>query len=266
MVKAIFATPLTRKVVATAMFVSAVAGASATNKGNDLPKERAEQVEVASKSSVTALKARIINMNYNKTSHNKKLDKKYSEIYSSNLEKKKYLTERYNQYGFYGASIVLQKEIDDFYLESSISEYLSNNYLSPKEVNSLKAFLKEFKTWRETEYSPMINEVVNSIVHKVDFPLAEDYNKALDRFVQTSSIFILNSREIYNDRIQKFVSKQKDKDSEQAKSDLLAYKTHIINSLAYSIQIHQKRSMPYYFGLNRTVQIVLVDGEANVKP
>ena len=85
-----------------------------------------------------------------------------------------------------------------------------------------------------------------------EYPSAEKAIKFIDSHIHNSKYFIKDDVKIYNDNCERFKSKQTDKVSVQAKADLLAYKTHILNVLAFKnylekVKVPKESILSYYF-------------------
>ena len=126
MVKAIFSNPLTRKVVASTMFATAVVGANATNLKTENNDNLINQTEVMSKDAASIYKVRVEEVKLRHFQHNEKLDKINESV---NDNRPIYEWEHYPYRKEYMLGSVEDKERAYVLSEDKMSTVLWNNLI-----------------------------------------------------------------------------------------------------------------------------------------
>ena len=71
---------------------------------------------------------------------------------------------------------------------------------------------------------------------------------------------------LYEEYSKKFVANQKETESVQAKSDLISYKIHLLNSLAFNDYFCQQNPMPKNYIFLTFLGFDFINGDGVVKP
>ena len=268
MLKTVTQSHATRKFVASAMLATTVSAsnANALNICEDL--STTNQIEVVSKSGADALKTNTFTYNPIKHRHNKDLDKLYIKSCETNKfvkDKKDKLDVIYGLYGAYGATVELQRDVDSVYMEKMFNSFLGHYSLSETVREKAKQKFEGFREWQNEVYYPELAKSEMLMYSEQQFPDLEKVTSVIDNHINNSGIFSKEDAKIYYGNSNKFKSRQVESDNEKAKFDLLAYKVHLLNVLAFHNYIKENEFpesslLQYYFAYD------FVNGKGFVKP
>ena len=269
MIKPILANPISRKFIATTMFATAVLGAGALGTAAQTSKTHPQQVELVSKDAASALQAHSFTIEPPQVSHNRKLDR----LYIKNCEqdktakyKRETLNAIYNVYGTYGATIEIQRNIDDHFFNETLDKYLEHFSIIDKKREKASNAISDFNTWRNDVFYTELFKDELKMYEEQEYPNADFAIETIDKHINNRKFFSKEDSEIYKKGTNYFLSKQKDKTSSKAKSDLLAYKVHLINSIAFYNYLTKVNALPekhifhYYFNYE------FLNGESAIEP
>ena len=268
MVKSIISSPIGKSFVATAMLTSAVISANATNINTANSSQKANN-ELVSKEAAKALKANTLSIGTFSYEHNKKLNKLYLEncaLDEKKRDKKETLDAIYRVYGTYGATIELQRAIDAVFIEKALNAFLGHFDFTKKDQDLISQVASQFYGWQDNVYFTDLFREELKMYSEQDYPSAEKAIEYIDNHINNKNFFTDADIKTYNDHSEIFKSKQLNPDSAQGKSDLLAYKVHLLNILAFNNFFTQDHKMPerylfmYYFSEN------FVNAENSIKP
>jgi len=268
MVKSIISSPLTRKVATMAMLTTSVTLASANNLNTNNVNNETNQTELMSYEAATSLRAKTVDI-IDCHEHNKKIDK----LLLNKLDKAKdtkeikaYIDDTYKKLGTFGATIELQRLLDDISIENTIDQYLSNFTFLDKNRDIAKQLISQFYGWKDNVfYTDLKNEEITLHLSQKSLS-ADDYINKIDEHINNDSFFNEEEIDIYKNYSKDFVSKQKNKNSLQAKSDLLAYKVHLLNSLAFNKFFLQDNRLPNERTFFSLFNYNFIFGEDTIKP
>lgn len=250
--------------LATALVTGNVAELNAKNNQNNKTK-----TELVSKKAAKALEANAVNIGTFSIKQNKKLDKiyfKHCNPQTNTKVKKDSLDKTYNTLGTYGATIKIQREIDDYYIEQCFDSYLQHfSFLEKDHKRALKT-KENFQEWQKNNFYKEIDQAEENLYKENKQPNAEKAIQTIDSHINNTNFFTSEDKIIYNKGCKSFQDKQKEKNSPMAKSDLLAYKVHLLNALAIKNFILSDKNVPdshifmYYLNYN------FLNCEAQIKP
>lgn len=255
MVKAIFSNPIGRKIVATTMFTTAIVSTNATNLKTINSNDIDNHTEIISKSASSALRNNIITFSTKNQEHNKKIEKNLAKICNSNKEIKRLkesTTAIYKTFGTFGGTIELQRIIDDYYIENTFDKYKEHYSMNEKKIEYADQIFSHFLGWKDNVYYTELFSEELKLYETTDFPAAEVFFNVIDNHVNNKNFFLEEDAVIYKKLSDNFKSKQKETFSLQAKSDLIAYKIHLLNTLAFYNYFEQVKDLPdkYIFKTN----------------
>lgn len=268
MIKPILSNSIGKTFVATAMLATAVIGTNAETIKNK-QQNNAEQTELVSKETAQALKSNAIALNNKSIEHNKKIDKVYiknCEPEKSVKNKKSSLDAMYNVYGSYGANIQIQTAIDTHFIKGTINSYLEHlSFLNENRAKAQSIF-SEFYEWQNNEFYSDLYQEELKMYEKEEYPSVETAINFVDKQILNPKYFEKGDIKIYEKGCDIFKSEQKDGNSPQGKSDLLAYKVHLMNSLAFFNQLTKKHELPDEYIFTYYFNYEFLNGEASIKP
>lgn len=270
MIKPVQISSIGRKVIATTMFATAVLASNAnTLKNSNKNIEEKQKTELISSDASKAMASNAIIPQTFSFEHNKKLDKIFLEncdLDSSKKDKKENLDAIYRIYGTYGATIEIQRLIDSQLIENTINTFLGHYTLPRQIVERGQEVTSHFYGWQDLVFfTDLFKEELN-MYQKQEYPSAETATEMIDNHINNSEFFNEGDKKIYNDHSKIFKAKQTNPNSAQAKSDLLAYKVHLLNILAFNNYFAQEHMLPekslfmFYFSN------YFVSGENVIKP
>ena len=268
MIKSIIANPIGRRFVATTMLTTAVIGGDATKLCSAQNISTNVQTELINNNAAQALKANTISLESFSFERNRKLNKIYlknCDIDRTQKNKKETIDAIYKVYGTYGATIELQNIIDSQFIESSINQYLEHFSFTDKTRAKAINLASEFYKWRDDVFFTELFADEQKMYEEQRFPSAEKAIEVIDNHINNDEFFSKQDKETYDKNSKWFLSEQKDKTSVQAKSDLLSFKVHLLNALAFN-RYFIKNNMPedvifrYYFNDK------FVNGENCIEP
>lgn len=270
MIKPIIASPVTRKFVTTAMLATSVLATNATIIHNDKNKTpQTFQTELIGADAAKTIKTNAMKLETFGFEHNKKLDDIYiknclPEISKKN--KKDNLDAMYRVYGTFGATIEIQREIDSHFMEKAINSYLDHYSLTDQNRRAAQEIISHFYGWQDNVLFTDLLKDELKMYEEQDFPSAEKAISYVDKHINNKEFFTDVDKKIYDEHSRNFQSKQINKDGLQALSDLLAYKVHLLNILAFDNYFSKNHSVP-----EKQLFVVyfiteFVNGEASIKP
>lgn len=237
MLKTVFQKPVMSTFATTAMLTTAVITSSATNSNLKNNFITPEQTEIISKAGAEALKNNAYTLEVSSFKHNKDLDKLYlknCDIEKSTKYKKSILKSLYNVYGTYGATIEIQREIDNASLKEAFDLYLNHYKLDNKTKIKAIEIIADFEKWQNDVYYTELLKAEVEMYKKIPYPNVEQAIKIIDEHINNSEFFTKEDIKSYHGNSKKYQARQEKKDSEKAKADLLAYKVHLLNTLAFN--------------------------------
>lgn len=268
MVKAILSSPIGRKFVATTMFATAVLSANAVNIKNNETNESIIQAEFVSKEAASALKTRVIDSSMKSLDRNKKIDKLLLDTCKKGRETKEVKSSMdvvYNSFGVNAATVKLQRDLDDYYMEKTIDSYLEYYDFTTKELNIANQVISHFYGWKDNVfYNEMYKSEAKMFNKKADLSTEECIN-IVDSHLKNEEFFTQDDADLYKEFSKIFLSKQTDKTSQQSKLDLLAYKTHLLNALAFN-RYFVTNVLPHSYIFTSVFSYDFIYGEGVVKP
>lgn len=269
MVKAILSTPIGRKITATTMLATAVLSTNAANLKVENTNSNYNQTELISQEAATALKNQVLKEPTNIVEHNKKMNKLLLATCENNKETKKMksnLDAIYRVYGPYASMIELQRTLDDHYIEETFNSYLEYYNLTKYDCDIAKQIISHFHGWKDNVYYTELFKDELKMYEKSSIPNAEECLATIDNHINNKEFFKDDDIEIYHEFSKIFKAKQTDKDSPQAKADLIAYKVHLLNALAFNnyFTVDYKIPKPNVFAVSFGYDFV--NGIGVVKP
>ena len=268
MLKTVAQKPATRKFIATTMIATSVAVADVNNLNAKDTLNTSIQTEVISKAGAEALKSNAYTLEVTNPERNKNLEKLYiksCENGKSVKEKKKSLDAIYRVFGTYGATIEVQRQIDDAYLAKAFNSYTGHYVLTDSARNDADQKIEDFNQWKNDIFYTELFKSELEMYEEEPFPSAEKAISVIDNHINNPNFFSEADVEFYNNESEVFKSLQTESESVQAKSDLLAYKVHLLNSLAFSKYIKDK-PFPEYSILSYYFSYEFVNGGSSIKP
>lgn len=269
MVKAIFSSPIGRKIATTAMLTTAVIGANASNLKTNNENVSINQTEVVSPEAAMALKTRIVTVSNDKYEHNKKMDKLLLATCQKPSETKNVKTSAdavYRIFGTYGAMIELQRSLDDYYMEKTFDAYLQHYGMSENDRKAASEIISHFNGWKDNVYYAELFKDELEMYEKEGVPTFEACIEMVDNHINNKEFFEEEDKVLYNEFSNKFMSKQSQLDTVQAKADLLAYKVHMLNAIAFNNYFANNDSIPNSHLLLTAFGYDFVNGDGVVKP
>lgn len=268
MIKPIVLNSFGRKVLTTAMFATAVANANSANLSARNAEINSDTTMVTKQQNFEVIKIHTYHLGTYSFDRNKKLDKIYLKYCSPEVkraDKKETLKFLYETFGTYGATIEIQKMIDENFLQESYKKYLEHFALSKNDIKNFNKVVSDFEEWKSGVFYKDFQSTKDKIYGKKGVPSAESAIEAIDDYVSKTALVSKTDLLAYNKTSQRFSSKQKDKESALAKSDLLAYKVHLLNALVFK---------KYFFEINKSYDSYLysfyfqefINSEASIKP
>lgn len=205
---------IAKKGVFASMLASAVALGASTPIKNTRQDKLPQQTELMSKQAAEALKVNSLTQDTIPTMHNKKLDDMLLRFYDKDEDKikvKEFIQQLYDDWGTYGASALIQTQIDvNMFVEflNGNAEILKkfpygeNRYKDATEYDDIKVPQKvkaRILEWLEPNYSKVYAPVFSNFDHK---PGADELNTALDNYVKKMNINYLEVNILMNIQIQ----------------------------------------------------------------
>lgn len=268
MVKAIFPNSI-KKVATTVMFTTAVLGASANELKRANEANEVNQTELVSKEAATAIKNQAVIKYADKTEHNKKIDELLLDTCNNSKETKeikKSMDLIYGVLGTYGAMIELQRSLDDFYVDEAFDKYLQQDELTEFDKNNAAQVISHFQGWKDNVYYSELFESEIEMYDRTTLPDADACLAVLDNHINNKEFFAEDDKIIYNEFSNFFLSKQRETESVQAKSNLIAYKVHLLNSLAFNNYFSKADKMPKEKLFALSLANEFINGKGVVKP
>ena len=269
MIKAIMASPVVKKVAVATMLTTAVVGTNATNLKVEKNNNTYNQTEVVSKETATAMRNLVLNNSSQKNEHNKKIDKLLLDTCGNRKEVKDVKNSMeavYRVFGTYGAIIELQRSLDDYYIDKSFENYFSHYNVTDADEEIADQVISHFYGWRDNVYYTELFKSELEMYGKTDAPSAAECIAVIDNHINNKEFFKDSDVDLYEEFSNRFISKQVETESVQAKSDLLAYKVHLLNSIAFSNYFLESRKMPCEHIFLNTLGYDFINGKGVVKP
>lgn len=269
MIKPITTSLFTKKFVATTMFATSVLVANSASLVSQVSDNNLEQVELCSEEVAKALQAKMLNIHSTGFEHNDKLDNLYIKFCDQDLSKrnrKAKLKDLYEEKGLCGGTIELQRALDDVFITKALKTHQSHFSLSNYERNIIGEQLLQFQDWKKNKYYPKLNELESTLFKNSNIPTVSQTINIIDNHINNGDFFLDADKKIYNDHSKIFQSKQSEKGTVQALSELLAYKVHLLNILAFynyfsrELKIQEISIFMYYF------TDIFVNGESAIEP
>ena len=269
MIRSIMANPIGRKILATTLFTTSVLATNAmTTQDNKDKIANAKQVELVSPEFARATATNAVRLETFSIEHNKKLDKIYIENCEQGYSKKyrkENLDAMYRVYGTYGATIEIQRAVDSQFIENTFNSFLDHYELTNNERERAKETFSLFYGWQDNIlFSDLFKEELK-MYEEQDFPSAEKAISYIDKHIDNKEFFTEKDKKMYNEQSKMFESMQIDKNTPQAKSDLLAYKVHLIHIFAFH-KFFNENPIPEKSLFWRYFSRDFVNGEAAIKP
>ena len=249
MIKPIIANRIGRNFIAATMFATSVASANANSFNSNY---NTNSTEVISQDAANIIRIHSFRLGTHSFEQNRKLDKnflKYCQPNDSKKSKKETLKAIYNNFGTYGATIEIQKMIDNRFMEIFSENYIGHYSLVEKDIKNFKNAMLSFNNWKDNIFYKDLYKTELKMYKRQEFPSAELAIETVDNYISESNFFSEEDLATYKKGCESFVSMQKDKDSTLGKSDLLAYKMHLLNALAFKNYFLQNEQLidPYLF-------------------
>jgi len=237
MVKAIFSNPIARKAIATTMFATAVLGASAKNLNTKSNESNINQTEVVSKTVALALQNNAVKPRT--VSH--EIDQRIRKIFLKGIyldneikEAEDVLKTNYEEFGTFGATGLLQRELDRTYINYSTEEFFDEDIYIELERKSKKnkGYINNFYSWLTEQYMPEMQrrDVKFLSSGKISY---EEYSAYLDSHADDPYLYNEKQRNKYYSECAEFIKNCKDKDTIQGKARIIAFKVHTLDDLAF---------------------------------
>ena len=179
--------------------------------------------------------------------HNKRLDRLYLEncnLDESNKNKKANLNLLYLDHGTFGATIELQRAIDNEFLTRAIDSFWGHYTFTNEDIERTKPFIEKFQDWRKNTFDAELKVAEEELFDSQKIPSAENTIAIVDSHIKNNKFFNQQDINLYNKFCKDFETKQGNRNSVQAKSDLLAFKIHLINAMAFYNYFVNKTNMP----------------------
>lgn len=233
-------------------FVTAGALLAGCANNNNTKASTQNQTEVVSKGVTDAIKANALQTPTYSNEHNKKLDNRYIKAFSEpeDIEAAKNdLTEVYENMGTFWASAEIQRSMDYEYLKLALSKF-SSAFNNQKYVVSAFEELanKENEvllTWYNDVYHNSARIYEDNLASDAGVPSFEKVSKSCDDFIKTLSFLSKDEIQSYNEEVSSFKVKQKNPDSIQAKSDLIAFKVYTTDMIVLYNKLSELRKITY---------------------
>lgn len=266
MIKPIFANRIGRNFIASTILATAALSTATTSPATA---KNTAQKEIVSQAASTAMQSNIINLGTFSMAHNKKLDKIYldkCDTENSAKSKKSTLNAIYNVYGTYGATIEIQREIDDACIKESLNKYLTHFSYIGKERKAATKITSDFYEWKNDVFYTQLFQEELKMYEEQEYPSAEKAMEVIDNHINNSAFFSKEAKETYTKGCQYFQAKQTNKNPEIAKSDLLAYKVHLLNTLAFHKFFTEDNKIPEKHVFMYYLDYEFLNGYAKIKP
>ncbi|MBE7711097.1 MAG: hypothetical protein E7Z92_03040 [Cyanobacteria bacterium SIG31] len=232
-------TPVVRKIMSTAMLAAATLGTSvvtAKNISNDSNEVSTEKISQATKAYSPL--TRTISHDVNEKLDNRYLSLARNGIYFLDEENEmKDIELLYQNYGSFGEAFLVQTEINKLALNEFtqiLSLQVKEKDLSDEQFNRYIESKLKITSWLEKEFGKVVESKLSRSLFSV--PSAEDISLKLDSVIEDPKIFSEEEKLNYYNEVKKFKSQQKTSGT-QAWSDLIAFKTFIINKIAIDRKI-----------------------------
>ena len=269
MIRKIATSPINTRFITTSLVISSLlCGIATADAGNKNNKRKNITTEVVSKDVAQSLQSNTFSLGTFCNEHNKKLDKiflKSCNPQSSPKDKKQYLDSLYMTSGTYGATIELQRSIDDYHMQNTFETFSGYYRFSASDILKIKQLSSEFNQWKDTIFYPDLKKSEKTIQTQ-NFLTAENATDIIDKHLLNKNYFIEEDIKIYNNACENFKSKQTDKISAMSKSDLLSYKVHVLNVLAFKNFINSRNDNPDSHIFNYYYHRHFINGEASIEP
>ena len=258
------------KILTTTMLLSGaiLTSGAKNNLVQGVDKKDKAQTELVSKDNANAFVSNAVSLETHSFDHNKKLDKlyfKHCEPLNSEKGKRGSLKSIYKVYGTFGGTVELQRTLDSHFVKRTISSYINHFALSQQDVEKVQNIVSKFYEWENDEFFKELYLTELKMYEEQEFPSAEKVISYIDKHIDNSKYFTDDDRATYKTASRNFEAKQEKKNSVQSKSDLLAYKIHIMDALAYK-NFFEQNGIPepslfmYYFKHD------FLNGEAKIRP
>lgn len=269
MIRKIATSPINTRFITTSLVISSLlCGIATADAGNKNNKRKNITTEVVSKDVAQSLQSNIFNLGTFSQEHNRKLDRAFLKIIdskTSSKDKKQYLDSLYNNLGTFGATIELQRNIDDYYMQNTFEIFCGHYNFTNKDIIKIEEMSSKFNQWKEEVLYPGLEQKEKAL-QTDSFLSAEKAIEIVDKHLLNKTFFIDGDFDIYNSACENFKSKQTDKNSAMSKSDLLAYKVHILNALAFKNFINSRDDNTDSHIFNYYYHRYFINGEASIKP
>lgn len=270
MIKPITTAPITRKFIATAMLATSVlATNAATIQEGKNKATQATQTELVGTDAAKAAMTNAVKIETFSLEHNKKLD----DIYLKNClpemskkDKKSNLDAIYRVYGTYGATIEIQRAIDSHFIEKTINSYMNHYALTDKERSTAQEITAHFYGWQDQVLFTDLFRDELKMYEEQELPSAEKAISYVDRHINNKDFFTEADKKVYEEHSKIFQSKQVNKNSSQALSDLLAYKVHLLDALAINNYFSKNYPVPKNPIFVAYFTSDFVNGDASIRP
>lgn len=269
MIKPIAIPQIGRRFIATTMLTTALVAANSTKINAQSNIDQNVQTELVSKDTAKALEAQNAKLKVNRIEQNQKLNRiyiKYCEKDKTIKSKKESLESIYKVYGTFGGSIEIQRIIDNDYIEKTFNSYIEHlNYFRHNRKISNEIFSK-FKEWRNNVYYNRLWQEEIKMYEKDNIPSADKVLSVIDNHINNTEFFTEEDKKLYEEGTRYFKSQQKDTTSVSAKSDLIAFKTHVLNAIAFKNYFIEQKSMPDDYIFMYYLNYDFLNGDIKIKP
>ncbi|MBE7711096.1 MAG: hypothetical protein E7Z92_03035 [Cyanobacteria bacterium SIG31] len=234
-------TPVVRKIMSTAMLAAATLGVTnVMAKPSKAQEAMPTQTEVMSPEAAKAAQAYAQQAGTYSYQNNPKLDAAVlamSKDEAEAIKNKAGIEQTYRNVGTFATSMYLQNIIDmGYFQEKFLNDNITAVYLGlaagsgniPEDINvdAYDAKFKKFSEHIENVYKPWFSNLLASLLNTA--PSAEKCSKTIDKVVNDNAWC---DKAKYDAEVANFRSQQKDKYSVQGWSDLVAFKTYLIDKM-----------------------------------
>jgi hypothetical protein len=246
MVKAIFTSPISRKIATTAMLTTAVLGANATSLKTGNQNNTTNQTEVVSKEAALAIKNSTTMSNNTPAQETKSfaINNRLAQMFLETCENEQEIKDTkesikymFSNFGTFGATVEGQINLEEHYAQEAIKElatYSDFNKLFGYGVADYLA--KEFPTWLNNTFYKEFLDYKDKIYTNTNAPSAEECIKVLDEYVINSEIFDIVNEFEYSKLVKAYEKKQNEffqkhpenYDTIQVLADRIAIRVHAI--------------------------------------
>ena len=138
--------------------------------------------------------------------------------------------------------------------------------LTDKERSTAQEITAHFYGWQDQIlFTDLFREELK-MYDEQEFPSAETAISYIDKHINNTNFFTETDKKIYEEHSRIFQSKQINKTNSQALSDLLAYKVHLLNVLAFNNYFTKEYAIPEKHLFNAYFHNDFINGQAAIKP